>query len=288
MVKITIISAEGGSTIRALKNAIEKLGEKCEVFLLSDDNFLLDSGFNLESDLIHTRCGIGDYLDKLTLYSWQFLNALEAEGHLFINPLKTVYASSDKFKTIKILEKNKIPIPKTALIRDYDDAVKFMEKNNIDFPVVLKNSFSKCGLKTYLAKNHEELKKLTKNAIWESKLIQEFIDFKESGVYKDIRVLVVDGEVVGGYRRVSKDFRTNLHLSQGCVEKLQLNEEIEEIALKCAEVMNGYIMGVDILPKNGEYYVIEVNSAPGTKGFRQIGINADEKIAKCLIKYARR
>ncbi|EHP84754.1 alpha-L-glutamate ligase, RimK family [Methanotorris formicicus Mc-S-70] len=285
--KITIISAEGGSTIRALKNAVEILGEKCEIFFLSDNNFLLDGRFNLDSDLIHTRCGIGDYLDRLTLYSWQFLNALEVEGHIFINHLKTVYASSDKFKTIKILEKNKILTPKTALVRDYDDALKFMEKNNLNFPLVLKNSFSKCGLKTYLVKNHEELKKLTKNAIWEGKLIQEFIDFKENGVYKDIRVLVVDGEVVGGYRRVSSDFRTNLHLNQGYVEKLQINEEIGEIALRCAEVMEGHIMGVDILPKDGAYYVIEVNSAPGTKGFRQIGIDADEKIAKCLIKYAK-
>jgi gamma-F420-2:alpha-L-glutamate ligase len=281
---ITIACAEGGSTIHSLKKSVEDLGEKCNIFLLSDTNLLVDDNFNIETDLIHSRCGIGDYFDRLTLFSWQVLKNLESEGYTFINPLDTIYNSSDKFKTIKMLNKKGITTPKTALIRDFEDSKKFLEVKNMNFPVILKNSFSKCGVKVEKANCFHDLEKMTKNAIWENKIIQEYIDFNEIGIYKDMRVLVVDGEVIGGYRRVSNNFITNLHVG-GKIEPLDISEEISELALKCAECMNGYIMGIDILPKNGQYYVIEVNTAPGTKGFRELGIDVDKKIAECLIKY---
>ncbi|WP_456417031.1 coenzyme gamma-F420-2:alpha-L-glutamate ligase [Methanocaldococcus sp.] len=287
MVKITIISPEGKScSVWNLKNEIEKLGYKAEIFLLSHPEALMSYDFKLETDLIHSRCGIGCYFDRLTLYSWQFINALEIEGYKFVNSLKTIYLTSDKFKSIKLLAKHKIPTPKTALIRDYEDAVKFIEKYNLSFPVVIKDSFSKCGLRVFIARNFNELKNLTKNAIWEGKLIQEFINFKEGDLYKDMRILVVDGEVVGGYRRVSRDFRTNLYLGN-YVEELKIDEELEELALKCAELSGAIILGVDILPTKEYYYVTELNSAPGTKGFKYLGINADKKISEALVKYAK-
>ena len=287
MVKITILSPEGRScSVWSLKHEIEKLGANCDLLLLSHPETLMSYDFKLETDLIHSRCGIGDYEDKLTLYSWQFIHALEIEDCKFINPIKTLYLTSDKFKTIKLLAKHNIKTPKTALIRDYDDAVKFIKKYDLKFPVVIKNSFSKCGLKVFMAKDFEELKELTKNAIWEGKIIQEFIDFKDNGLYRDMRILVVDGEVVGGYRRVSRDFRTNLYLGNA-VEKLDIDEELEELALKCADLSDAIILGVDVLPTKDGYYVIELNSSPGTKGFRDIGINADRKIAEALVKYAK-
>ncbi|MCS3901655.1 coenzyme gamma-F420-2:alpha-L-glutamate ligase [Methanococcus voltae] len=286
---ITIVCAEGGSTIYALKNAIKELGQPCKILLLSEDNLLVDDNYKIDTDLIHSRCGIGDYMDRLTLYSWQVLKNLEEENYKFVNSLSTIYNSSDKFKTLKILNKNGIKVPKTALIRDYGDAIRFIEKYDIKYPLILKNSFSKCGMRVDKPLNNEELKEKTKNSMWESKLIQEYIDFKDqnTGLYKDMRVLVVDGQVVGGYRRISNDYITNLYKG-GSIEELKINSDVEEIALKCSEVMKGDIMAVDLLPKNDEYNVVEVNTAPGTKGFRQLGINADEIIAKCLIDRMKR
>ena len=116
-------------------------------------------------------------MDRITLFSWQVLKNLESEGYNFINPLDTIYNSSDKFKTTKMLNKKGIKTPKTALIRDFDDAKKFLKATNMDFPIILKNSFSKCGVKVDKANSFEELEKLTKNAIWENKIIQEYTDF---------------------------------------------------------------------------------------------------------------
>ncbi|HIP17185.1 MAG TPA: coenzyme gamma-F420-2:alpha-L-glutamate ligase [Methanothermococcus okinawensis] len=284
---ITIVTPEGSSTTEALKRAIENLGSRCEILLLSDSNLIVDKNFRLDSDIIHPRCGIGNYLDRLTMYSWQVLNSLECEGSTFINNLKTVYDSSDKFKTIKILSKNKINTPKTAIVRDYEDAKRFMERENLEYPVILKNSFSKCGITVKKITSDEELKKYTKNAIWEGTLVQEYINFSKKGIYKDIRILVVGEEVVGGYSRVSKNFITNLYLG-GTIEPIKLNEELNELALKCAQSMKGDIMGIDILPSKDDcYYVIETNAVPGIKGFKYLGIDVDYKIAEFLIEYGK-
>ncbi|MBW9220510.1 coenzyme gamma-F420-2:alpha-L-glutamate ligase [Methanothermococcus sp. SCGC AD-155-N22] len=269
---ITIISPEGSSTTYALKRAIEDLGVRCEIQLLADDRLIVDRDFNIECDLIHPRCSIGNYLDRLTMYSWQVLNALECEGHTFINSLKTLYNSSDKFKTIKILSKNKINTPKTALIRDYEDAKRFMERENLDYPVVLKNSFSKCGVTVRKITSDEELKKYTKNAIWEGMIVQEYIDFKIGDTYRDIRILVVEDEVVGGYSRVSKNFITNLYMG-GSIKPVEITEELEDLALRCAQAIGGDIMGVDILPSKEGYYVIETNAVPGLKGVGSVEIS---------------
>ncbi|HIQ38615.1 MAG TPA: coenzyme gamma-F420-2:alpha-L-glutamate ligase [Methanothermococcus okinawensis] len=280
---ITIISPEGSSTTYTLKRAIEDLGSRCEVLLLADDKLIVDRNFHIECEVIHSRCSIGNYLGRLTMYSWQVLNALECEGYTFINSLKALYNSSDKFKTIKILSKNKINTPKTALIRDYEDAKRFMEKENLNYPVVLKNSFSKCGVTVRKITSDEELKRYTKNAIWEGMIVQEYIDFKVGDLYRDIRILVVGDEVIGGYSRVSKNFITNLHMG-GSIKPVKITEELEDLALRCAQAIGGDIVGVDILPSKEGYYVIETNAAPGIKGFQYLGIDADYRIAEFLIR----
>ncbi|HIP84770.1 MAG TPA: coenzyme gamma-F420-2:alpha-L-glutamate ligase [Methanothermococcus okinawensis] len=280
---ITVISPEGSSTTYALKRAIEALGNRCKILLLSDDNLLVDRDFHIEGEVIHPRCSIGSYLGRLTLYSWQVLNALECEGHKFINSLKTLYNSSDKFKTIKILSKNNINTPKTALIRDYEDAKRFIERENLDYPVVLKHSFSKCGVSVRKITSDEELKRYTENAIWEGMIVQEYIDFKVGNLYRDIRILVVGDEIVGGYSRVSKNFVTNLYMGSS-IRPVEIEEELEELALRCAQSIGGDIVGVDILPSKEGYYVIETNAVPGIKGFQQLGIDADYRIAEFLIR----
>ena len=54
--------------------------------------------------------------------------------------------------------------------------------------------------------------------------------------------------------------------------------------LRAAEVMGRDIAGVDLVPADGEYAVIEVNSAPEFEGFeRASGLN----VAREILRYAR-
>jgi len=114
-------------------------------------------------------------------------------------------------------------------------------------------------------------------------IVQEYIDFKIGDTYRDIRILVVEDEVVGGYSRVSKNFITNLYMG-GSIKPVEITEELEDLALRCAQAIGGDIVGVDILPSKEGYYVIETNAVPGIKGFQYLGIDADYRIAEFLIR----
>ncbi|ADG13431.1 RimK domain protein ATP-grasp [Methanocaldococcus infernus ME] len=284
---IIIVSPEAKSeTVYRIKREIENFRKDCKILKLASSNFFMDDSFFLENvELIHSRCSIGFYENNLTLFSWQVLQALEVHGYKFINSLDTVYLTSDKFKTIKLLKKNNILAPKTALIRDYEDALKFMEKNNLEFPIIIKCCFSKCGETVFKVNNLKELRERTEKALWKSLIAQEYIDFKVGELYKDIRLLVIDDEIFG-YSRVSKNFKTNLYCGNK-VEPIKINDELKEIAFKCKEVSGAKILGIDILPYKDKYYVIELNSAPGTKGFLKLGMNVDKKIAELFVREAK-
>jgi glutathione synthase/RimK-type ligase-like ATP-grasp enzyme len=48
-------------------------------------------------------------------------------------------------------------------------------------------------------------------------------------------------------------------------------DDVDEIALKAAEVVGGDILGVDILPSvDGEFFVLEVNGCPGWRGLQEV------------------
>ena len=90
----------------------------------------------------------------------------------------------------------------------------------------------------------------------------------------DVRVIVVNGEVMGAMKRpiIEGDFRSNV--SQGSEPEIhQLTEVEKQESIKAAESVDGDIVGVDFIPaKNREKefpYFIEVNSTPGLIGIEK-------------------
>ena len=133
-----------------------------------------------------------------------------------------------------------------------------------------------------LIKDH--LLKGVLQALWdkgEDLLIQEYI--KNEG---DIRTIVMGNKIIGAMKRTSdgKDFRNNV--SQGAtVEAYELNSKEKKEILKAAKASGCDICGVDhILTKDGNVYILEVNSSPGTNGFKEVDEDIVSKIAEYVIK----
>jgi ribosomal protein S6--L-glutamate ligase len=114
-------------------------------------------------------------------------------------------------------------------------------------------------------------------------IIQEFI--KEAGG-ADIRVLVVDGHVVGAMKRQGKEgeFRSNLHRG-GTASIIELTDEEENAAIKAAKVMGLGVAGVDLLQSSRGPLILEVNSSPGLEGIERA---TGKDIAKTIIRYIER
>ena len=98
----------------------------------------------------------------------------------------------------------------------------------------------------------------------EKVLVQKFIE-ESKGC--DIRVFVIDGQVVGSMKRMAKvgEFRSNLHRGAQSIP-VKLTAEEEETALKATAMMGLKIAGVDMLQSKEGPLVLEVNASPGLEG----------------------
>jgi glutathione synthase/RimK-type ligase-like ATP-grasp enzyme len=178
-----------------------------------------------------------------------------------------------------------------------DDAVE-----SLGFPMVVKERNGSLGEQVYSAKNYSELKNLVeKNG--SNLLFQEFIDTSRSPRFFDcpaafegenasdhssfdVRVYVVNGKTLGAIlRKNPNDFRANIAKGSTAFPYNPTDEEkkIAEIAVARTNLFFG---GVDIIAdKNGERYLLEVNSNAGFVGFeRATGIDVAQKIIDEIIK----
>jgi ribosomal protein S6--L-glutamate ligase len=108
-------------------------------------------------------------------------------------------------------------------------------------------------------------------------LVQEYIE-EASG--SDIRVFVVNGEVVAAMKRqgADGDFRSNLHQG-GSASVYKLNRKEKSVALAAAKSMGLGVCGVDMISSKRGPLVMEVNSSPGLEGIeKSTNINVALKI----------
>jgi len=123
----------------------------------------------------------------------------------------------------------------------------------------------------------------------EHSFVQEFLEDTDDRP-SDVRVYVVDGEIVGAMRRRAPegDWRTNVAVG-GEVEGVtdELGERPRRLAKEATSVLGLDLAGVDLMPIDGEWFVLEVNATAGFKGlFSATGVSAAPHIARLAIERA--
>ena len=113
-------------------------------------------------------------------------------------------------------------------------------------------------------------------------ILQEFVSDSHG---KDIRVVVVGGRVIGAMKRESKDgdFRANITRGGGA-KPVEVDEQMEYLALESTKLLNLDIGGVDLLYDNGGYKICEVNSSPGFYGMEKY---TDIKVSEEIVSYVK-
>lgn len=194
--------------------------------------------------------------------------------------------SRDKLRSLQILARAGLGIPKTAFAsspkdKDIDSVIEAIG----GAPCVVKLLEGTQGIGVILAENQKAAKSVIEAFLKldASILVQEFI--KESRG-ADIRVFVVDGQIVGAMKRQAKEgeFRSNLHRG-GSATVIKLTNEERSTAIKAAKKLGLDIAGVDLLQSDRGPLVMEVNSSPGLEGIEgATGID----IAGKIIEYVER
>jgi ribosomal protein S6--L-glutamate ligase len=194
--------------------------------------------------------------------------------------------SRDKLRSLQILARAGIGIPKTAFASSPKDKdIDHVIHNIGGAPCVIKLLEGTQGIGVLLAENAKAAKSVVEAflKLEANMLVQEFI--KEAGG-ADIRVFVVDGQVVGSMKRQAREgeFRSNLHRG-GSAKVIHLTAEERATAVKAAKKLGLGIAGVDLLQSNRGPLVMEVNSSPGLEGIEgATGID----IAGKIIEYVER
>ncbi len=110
--------------------------------------------------------------------------------------------------------------------------------------------------------------------------IQEFIE----NPGQDIRAFIVDGKVIGAiYRKAPEGCWLN-NLSQGGTpRKCKLTKEQEEMCIDAAKAIGAVFAGVDIIERDEECFVLEVNATPSGAGiYKSLNINVAEYIIDAI------
>lgn len=268
--KITILSNGPGnySTKRLKEEALKKGHEvdivkykHCYVSIEERNNAVFYKGEPLgDCDALIPR--IANYMTK---YGTSILRQLEMQGMYSMSRSIAITRARDKLRSMQLLAKAGVPIPKTVMSRntaDIDDLLKELGGT----PVIIKLARGTHGNGVVLAETKKAAKSVLQalyltNSDGTNILLQEFI--KESAG-TDIRAFVVGGRVVASMQRKSltDDFRSNLHMG-GLGTPIKLTPEERRTAVKAARAMGLSVAGVDLMRSSRGPLVLEVNASPG-------------------------
>lgn len=216
-------------------------------------------------DLARFDAVIPRIASHMTRYGSAIVRQLEMQGVYTVSSSIAINRSRDKIRSMQLLAKTGVGIPKTVFSRNSADIDDLIDKLG-GTPVIIKLARGTHGNGVVLAESKKVARSVLQ-ALYISDedgtniLLQEFI--KESAG-TDMRAFVVGGRVVASMKRQSldDDFRSNLHKGgEGTIVKL--TEEERKMAVKAARAMGLNVAGVDMMRSNRGPLILEVNASPG-------------------------
>jgi len=219
-------------------------------------------------------------------FSFAIIRQLERMGAHIFNNAATIERVADKLHTHQILAENGLPTPDTMLAKFPVDTG--LIEQTLGFPVVVKTLLGANGTGVFLqedAKSFTDLMNLIQETTPNIQLI--FQKFVTSSRGRDLRLFVVDGEVIACMERRAKsgDFKAN-YSQGGSVHAFVPDETAKNLAIRTTEVLDIQVAGIDLLfMGDGQYTICEANTFPGFKGLEQAtGVNVPEKIYEAMIR----
>jgi ribosomal protein S6--L-glutamate ligase len=202
---------------------------------------------------------------NMTKYGTAILRQLEMQGVYSTSSSIAISRSRDKLRSMQLMAKAGIGIPKTVVSRNTTDIDDLLDQLG-GMPVIIKLARGTHGNGVVLAETKKAAKSVLQafyltNDDGTNILLQEFV--KESAG-TDIRAFVVGSRVVASMKRQSldDDFRSNLHKGgEGTI--IKLTEEERKMAIKAAKAMGLNIAGVDMMRSERGPLILEVNASPG-------------------------
>ena len=268
--KLAILSRGPNSySTRRLKEAGLARGHNVKVLNTLKFAIDLDRGspdlYYRQKQLSHYDAVLPRIGASITYYGTAVVRQFEEMDIFCANTANGITNSRDKLRSLQILSRHHLGIPRTTFVNDNNDVLPAIKRVG-GAPVVIKLIEGTQGIGVLLAettKTAEAIIELLQSQK-QTLLIQKFVAESKG---KDSRAFVVGDRVVAAMRRVAQgqEFRSNVHRG-GIAEAVELSEEYQETAVRAAQILGLRIAGVDMLESHTGPQIMEVNSSPGLEG----------------------
>ena len=268
--KLAILSCNSKSySTRRLREASEQRGHNVKVLNTLKFAIDLEEGSpNLyfrqkelsQYDAVLPRIGA-----SITYFGTAVVRQFEQMDVFCANTSASISNSRDKLRSMQILSRHQIGIPKTTFIRDKKDVMPAIARVG-GAPVIIKLLEGTQGIGVLLAETEQSAEAIIEllQSQKQNVLIQKFVAESKG---RDIRAFVVGDTVVAAMRRVAQgqEFRSNVHRG-GVAEAITLDAKYSETAVRASQILGLRVAGVDMLEGKSGPQIVEVNSSPGLEG----------------------
>lgn len=257
---------------RRLREAAEHRGHKVKV--LDTLRFAIDLQPG-EPDLYFRQKQLSTYDAiiprigaSITHYGTAVVRQFEQMDVYTVNSSAGIVNTRDKLRSLQILSRHNIGIPRTTFVRDKKDVLPSIERVG-GAPIIIKLLEGTQGIGVLLAESEKSATAMIEllQSQKQNVLIQKFVAESKG---RDVRAFVVGDQVVGAVRRVAQgqEFRSNIHRG-GVAEPVELDEQYRTTAVRAAQIMGLHVAGVDMLEGADGPQIMELNSSPGLEGIER-------------------
>jgi RimK family alpha-L-glutamate ligase len=234
-----------------------------DVHVLGPDDVRLDA-----LDLLLIRGLPRGSLEQM-IFRMDALHILAEQGVRCVNAPRAIERTVDKSWAGAVLAICGVPTPATIVCERYDGAMQAFEQLGGD--VVVKPLFGAMGNGIVRIEDRD-----VAHRVFRALELERAVYYVQRAVgtdganYRDLRALVVAGEVVGAMERVTDSWRANI--SRGARPRaVALSETERGLALAAARAVEADVAGVDLLvAPDGEAVVLEVNGIPGWQALQSV------------------
>ena len=238
-----------------------EVDEHGDVHVLGPDGAVLDA-----LDLMIVR-GLPRGSLEQVIFRMDALHVLAAQGVRCVNHPRAIERTIDKSWAGAVLAGAGIATPPTVVCERYDGAMRAFEQLGGD--VVVKPLFGAMGNGIVRIEDRDVAHRVFRALELERTVYYVQRTIAPAG-RRNLRVLVVAGEVAGAMERVTDSWRVNI--ARGARPRaVVLSEAERSLALAAAAALETDVAGVDLLAApDAEIVVLEVNGIPGWQALQSV------------------
>jgi ribosomal protein S6--L-glutamate ligase len=235
------------------------------------------------ADVVVPRIGL-----SVHQYGLAVVNQLELMGVPVMNGAYGIAASRNKMRVLQMLSAAGVAVPRTVMASEparIKDLVKLV--GGVPVLVKLLSVSEKSGVMICESLQSLEAALEAILGLGQNIVVQQYLRGAQG---RDLRVLVVGGEVIAAMRRRAPRGRFSPNLRRGAqFEPVELSPEYARPALEAARVLQLEVCAVDMLDGKGGPRVFEVNSSPSIREAEAAcGVDAAGKIVERALSLAGR